>query len=151
MDYEYDVDSRETVTYELASISRRFVALIIDSMLSGAIGGAFGADGAWFLGGVVGLIVGVGYQWAFLVYNNGQTPGKMLLGLRVIKVDGTPIEHIDAVMRYVGYTINTWFLMLGWLWAIVDDNRQGFHDKLARTYVIRVPEQEKEKNKRVTV
>lgn len=148
MNYEYE---RDTVTYELAPLPTRFLALVIDTMISSAIGGALGANGSWFLAGLVGLVVGIGYQWGFLVYNNGQTPGKMLLGLRVIKVDGSPIEHIDAVMRYIGYTINTWILMLGWLWAVVDDNRQGFHDKLARTYVIKVPEHEKQKNKSVTV
>lgn len=122
--------------YRLADNGTRFVALVIDSILVGIIGGIFGANDLWFLGGIIGFLVGVGYQWVFLTRNNGQTPGKMVMGIRVIKADGTPIEDIDAVLRYLGYLINSPFLFIGWLWAFIDPNRQGWHDKLARTYVV---------------
>lgn len=123
-------------SYQLAGIGPRFMALIIDGILGGIIAGALGADDRWFLGSVVGFLVNVAYQWFFLTRNNGQTPGKMLLGIRVIKVDGTPITAIDAVLRYLGYLINSPVFMIGWLWAFIDPERQGWHDKLARTYVV---------------
>lgn len=123
--------------YTLANNGARFLALFIDSILSGIIGGAFGANDQWILGGVMGFAVGVGYQWLFLTRNNGQTPGKMALGIRVIKTDGTALTFTDALMRYIGYLINSAVFMIGWFWAFFDENRQGWHDKLARTYVVR--------------
>ncbi len=122
--------------YQLASFGVRLVALIVDTILVGAIGGALGADSP-VIGGVIGFMVGAGYHWLFLTRNNGQTPGKMFMRIQVVKVDGTPINAVDAVIRYAGYGINSALFMLGWLWALVDDNQQGFHDKLARTYVVR--------------
>jgi uncharacterized RDD family membrane protein YckC len=133
---------KSSVVYRLADIPSRFFALLIDGAVVGAIGGALGANNSFFLSGVVSLVVGVGYQWIFLTRNHGQTPGKMLLGIRVVKVDGSEITDLDAVMRYIGYTINSALLMLGWIWAFIDTNQQGFHDKLARTYVIKVEKDE---------
>jgi len=123
--------------YILANNFIRFLALFIDLILVGIIGGVFGANDQWFLGGVVSFAVGVGYQWLFLTRNNGQTPGKMVFGIRVIKTDGSAFTFTDALMRYVGYLINWAALGIGWFWAFFDENRQGWHDKLARTYVVR--------------
>jgi len=123
-------------SYRLANISTRFFAFIIDSVLVAAIGGAFGANDEWLLGGIIGFIIGVGYQWVFLTRNNGQTPGKMFMGIRVVKADGTQISEIDVLMRYIGYLINSAVIGLGWLWAFIDPQKQGWHDKLARTYVV---------------
>lgn len=124
-------------TYRLAENGTRFIALIIDSIIIGVVGSIFGANDQWFLGGIIGFAVNAAYQWYFLTRSNGQTPGKMLLNIRVIKVDGTPIDGTDAVLRTLGYYINTAVLFLGWLWAFVDSQQQGWHDKLARTYVVR--------------
>lgn len=140
MDYSYD-----TTTYELADTGKRLMALIVDTMILGAITGILFAGASW-TGGAVGLIGTIVYQWAFLVHNNGQTPGKMLLHLRVIKADGSTISDTDAILRAVGYHVNSWILGLGWIWALVDSNHQGFHDKIARTYVV-MAEDSKEKRK----
>lgn len=132
-----DMKSKHADTFELAETTQRFFALLIDTLLFGFIAGIFGINGDWFGGGILGFIAGTAYQWYFLTHHNGQTPGKMLLGLQVIKTDGTEIADIDAVMRTLGYTINTFALLLGWIWVLVDSERQGWHDKLARTYVIK--------------
>lgn len=132
-----DVKAKHAETYELATITQRFIALVVDTLLFGFIAGFFGISGDWFGGGILGFIAGAAYQWYFLTRHDGQTPGKMLMGLQVIKTDGTEIEDIDAVMRTLGYTVNTFALLLGWLWVFVDDESQGWHDKLARTYVIK--------------
>jgi uncharacterized RDD family membrane protein YckC len=127
-----------TTTYPLAGIGARAVALFIDNFLSAAIGGILGGNDQWFLGSVVGFLVGFGYQWLFLTRNNGQTPGKMFMGIKVIKVDGTAISDFDVLMRYIGYFVDSFVFGLGWLWAAFDPERQAWHDKLARTYVVSV-------------
>ena len=127
---------RDTVSYELADISTRFMALIIDSLILGAITGAlFGAARETGFG--LGFLVGVAYQWYFLTRHKGQTPGKMMMKIRVVKTDGSPLDDVTPVLRYVGYYINSAVIMLGWLWATWDDQRQGWHDKIANTVVVR--------------
>jgi uncharacterized RDD family membrane protein YckC len=41
-------------------------------------------------------------------------------------------------MRYIGYFIDSFVFGLGWIWAAFDPERQAWHDKLARTYVVSV-------------
>ncbi|NWF68063.1 MAG: RDD family protein [Chloroflexi bacterium] len=133
-------DSSVLETFELASIGSRLFALIIDNILigiiSGIVGGVSGSDG-----GVIGFITYFlllsGYQWYFLLYRNGQTPGKSAMHIRVIKTDGTPMSGSDAVLRALGYVINNALLGLGWLWALFDSSYQGIQDKLANTYVVK--------------
>jgi uncharacterized RDD family membrane protein YckC len=140
------MDDMDTKVYELADIGERFIALVIDSFIVGAIGGTVGVGGGGLGGGgILGFIVGAGYQWYFLTQQNGQTLGKMLMNIRVIKTNGEPIADADAILRYIGYLINTPIIMLGWIWAFIDPNQQGWHDKLAETYVIKV-EKDKQKN-----
>lgn len=123
-------------TYRLADIGTRFIALIIDNILVSIVGGFFGANGEWFMAGVIGFLVGAAYQWFFLTRNNGQTPGKMFLNVRVVKTDGTAISDLDAILRAVGSVISGTFFALGYLWAFFDPQRQTLHDKLSRTYVV---------------
>lgn len=123
-------------TYELAGMGERFVAILIDGIIQGVIAGvlfgAFREPGAG-----ASFIVGLIYYWYFWTRQNGQSPGKQLMRIRVVKADGTPISDVDAVIRYIGYYINSVLLMLGWLWAFADSNRQGLHDKIVSTYVVK--------------
>jgi uncharacterized RDD family membrane protein YckC len=68
------------------------------------------------------------------------TPGKLMLRLRIVDA-GTGGEPglRQWCLRYVGYILSTLPLLLGFLWAAWDPRRQGWHDKLAGTVVIRVP------------
>jgi uncharacterized RDD family membrane protein YckC len=65
----------------------------------------------------------------------GQTPGQGLMGVRVVRVNGDRITFWPAVRRWLGYIVSA-ILFLGFLWVLVDDRRQGFHDKIAGTVVI---------------
>jgi uncharacterized RDD family membrane protein YckC len=67
----------------------------------------------------------------------GRTPGKMLLGLRVIQASGDPITPGIAFLRWVGYLISGPLFCLGFLWVAFDGRKQGWHDKIAATLVIR--------------
>lgn len=130
---------RESATYELAGIGERFIAIIIDgiiqAVIGGVLGGIFGNFGA---GAGLGFIIGLGYYWYFWTRQNGQTPGKSLMKIRVVKANGTELTDADAIIRYIGYYINSIVFMLGWILAIFDSNRQGIHDKLVSTYVVKV-------------
>lgn len=132
----YDKPKRGVVDFELADTGTRFVALIIDSIILGIITGVLTRPGL-VVGGFASFVVGVIYQWYFLTQQNGQTPGKRMMGIRVVKVNGEPLQAADVLVRYVGYFINSAAFMLGWIWALFDSKSQGWHDKLAGTYVVR--------------
>ena len=66
------------------------------------------------------------------------TPGKMALRLRVVDAQtGQAISTPKAIGRYLGYYVSVFTLMLGFIWVGIDKKKQGFHDKLAGTVVIR--------------
>jgi uncharacterized RDD family membrane protein YckC len=66
------------------------------------------------------------------------TPGKMALRLRVVDANtGKAISSPKAVGRYLGYYVSAIPLLLGFIWVGIDKKKQGFHDKLAGTVVVR--------------
>jgi len=79
-------------------------------------------------------------SWAYYVAFTalyGATPGKMLLGIRVVKTDGRPVDWLTAFMReVVGKTLSALLLGLGYLWAFFHPKRQAWHDLIADTLVV---------------
>lgn len=66
----------------------------------------------------------------------GRTPGKGLLGLRVIQTDGLPPTIGRSFLRLVGYLVSIVVFFLGFLWVLIDDERKGWHDHMAGTWVV---------------
>lgn len=66
----------------------------------------------------------------------GRTPGKRLLGLRVVAADGGRVRLGRAVGRCAGYLLSAIPLYAGFLWVLVDPERRGWHDRLAGTRVV---------------
>ncbi len=121
-----------------ASLFTRFAAILIDSLIVGIFSTIVGIfTGDQILGVGIGFLVGLFYNVYFWTSRAGQTPAKSLLSIRVVSKDGGAVTVLQAVIRYVGYYINTFVLLLGWLWAIVDGENEGLHDKLAGTRVVR--------------
>ncbi|HTP25298.1 MAG TPA: RDD family protein, partial [Anaeromyxobacteraceae bacterium] len=69
----------------------------------------------------------------------GQTPGKMLLGLKVVRTDGEAVGFGRALVRWLGQCLSLLLLGLGFLMVAFSGRKQGLHDKIAGTYVIRHP------------
>ena len=86
---------------------------------------------------LIGAVIAIGYPVGFWVLL-GQTPGKLLMGLRIARINGQPLTIRRALLRYVGYWLSAIPLGLGFLWVLADDRRQAWHDKLAGTYVVYV-------------
>jgi hypothetical protein len=101
-------------------------------------------------GGIVGFVrsigddLGIGFGWgavyftSFLALWGGYTPGKRLLGIRVIRLDGKPMGWWRSFERFGGYAASLSTGLLGFLQILWDRNRQGLHDKAVETVVIRV-------------
>ena len=145
---------------KLAGLTRRFVALIIDAFVIAIVTVAIMAAGDGFaplydamysddelaltaafnqfqtdtVG--INLLVSALYNALLMTWLNGQTLGKLMLRIRVVKKNGRRINLLDALLRNVfGYTVSQ-ILLLGYLWAIVDDEQQAWHDKMAATIVV---------------
>jgi uncharacterized RDD family membrane protein YckC len=69
---------------------------------------------------------------------NGQTPGKMLLRLRVIQASGEPVTPGTAFLRWAACLISGLVFWLGFFWIALDSRKQGWHDKIAMTFVVRL-------------
>ena len=83
-----------------------------------------------------GLIVSVLYYVVAWAKGGGQTIGNFSCMMRIVGTNGQPIGWGKAILRYVGYYISGIPLAIGFIWAAFDKRRQGWHDKIARTYVI---------------
>lgn len=67
----------------------------------------------------------------------GATPGKMVFGLRVVSVDGSPIEIWQGVLRVFGYWLDGVTLGIGFLMVLFTAEKRGLHDFVANTMVVR--------------
>lgn len=113
---------------------------------------------------VIGLIAFVGvafpmFYHVLMVMLGGQTLGHRIMGMRVIKTGGRGVGFLSSFLRAAYGSLPTFIsalillitrvntdllssgllvvVVFGFLWALFDSNKQGFHDKLARTYVVR--------------
>jgi uncharacterized RDD family membrane protein YckC len=85
-----------------------------------------------------GTVLSISYAVFFTGYC-GQTPGKMALRIKVIRTDGAPITYGRAALREVlGKFVSGILLGIGYLMVAFDSKKQGLHDKIADTYVIKL-------------
>jgi uncharacterized RDD family membrane protein YckC len=69
----------------------------------------------------------------------GTTVGGMVCNLRIVRTDGDAMAPFDAVVRALASVLSFAALGLGFLWILRDPERQAWHDKIAGTYVVKVP------------
>ena len=76
--------------------------------------------------------------FTFFTYWGGQTPGKMLMRVRVVTKDFGNLTLLRAFARTLCYFLSSLFLGLGFLIAAFDRDKRALHDLIAKTYVVRV-------------
>jgi len=87
--------------------------------------------------------LGRSFGWAAVYFSaltawwNGQTIGKKLFGIRVVRIDGKNIDLWESVGRYGGYSAGIATGFLGFLQIYWDGNRQTIQDKISETMVVR--------------
>lgn len=120
-------------------VSIPIVALFLAVGVGGAVGSAGGDEG--ILAGAVGLplLLFLAYAaWALVLFARGTTPGKRILNMHVIKESGQRATFGTMFFReWIGKWLSGVVFGIGYLWVLFDDNRQGWHDKLASTFVVR--------------
>ena len=161
------IDTPENVTfsYEVAGIGSRFMAAMLDTLLLGLLqvivigsaililtqldsanpGGASidsGGQAAWWLFGILAFISFLffwGYYIFFEALWNGQTPGKRWVGLRVIRLDGTPVGISEVVIRNLVRTLDLLPTAygVGVITMFINSNSRRLGDLAAGTVVVR--------------
>ena len=128
-------------TGEKIGFLTRTLAFIVDSILLGVVTGiltgvVFGGDldRGQGLSTILGLAYYV-YFWSSA--GGGQTLGMKALAIKVVKTDGTALSVTTAIIRYVGLIVAFLCLFIGVIWVAFDANKQGWHDKIAGTYVVK--------------
>jgi uncharacterized RDD family membrane protein YckC len=86
----------------------------------------------------LGFLIALAYftgMWAW----KGTTIGGIVIGLKVVRVDGDPVTFAVALVRALAAAFSIVVLFLGFLWIAWDAERQGWHDKIAGTVVLKLP------------
>lgn len=117
---------------QLVGFGPRFLAILIDGVLLVIVAGILRAFNLTALVTLVDIAYFV-YFWS----TTGVTIGNRAMNIRVTKVDGSPLDVGTGIIRYVGYVISMIAIFIGLLWVIWDPNKQGWHDKMANTVVVR--------------
>ena len=89
-------------------------------------------------GTVLLTLIVIGY-YTFFWTLVGFTPGKALLGLKVVRKNGEKISFGRSLLRFFSYWISIIPLGLGFFWVLWDPKRQAWHDKIAGTQVLYIP------------
>jgi uncharacterized RDD family membrane protein YckC len=84
---------------------------------------------------IVNLLVGMAYE-VYFVSTRGATPGKMALGLKIIRADGSPVPPGLALGRYFAHWISGALLFIGYIMAAFDSQKRALHDRICETRVI---------------
>lgn len=75
------------------------------------------------------------FVWMIGMY--GATVGKMVMKIKITKEDGGKVSYSDALLREIASYLSFVVLCLGFLNIIWDGKKQGWHDKIAKTVVVK--------------
>lgn len=140
----------------LAGFWKRVAAYLVDSLIVGVVGGMIGFVLGLFAlplamagdesgaGAVlvqlaiqlVSMAITAAYYAGFHASRGGATPGKMLIGIKVVRTDGSRISVLRGVGRYFGALLSGLVLCIGYLMAAFTGRKQALHDMLCDTLVV---------------
>jgi uncharacterized RDD family membrane protein YckC len=133
--------TRDHIRAKLASPLKRLGAQMIDSTIPG-LGMALVAwltlaSGAGVFNVVRNIGIVIWAVWSMILFSNGMTPGKWVLGLYVVDESGDTASFMRMLVReFIGKPLSTIVFGLGFAWILIDREQQGWHDKLVDTYVV---------------
>jgi len=154
-----DVVIRGTGEVIYAGFWRRVAAYLVDTMLVGVVsqvlGGAIGFIGGMMMAAspnqdelsvgqilvmllsfVVSLGLGIFYYAWFHSSQNAATPGKLLVGIKVVRPNGERISFLRGIGRSFASYLSGFFFCIGYIMAAFTDRKQALHDMLCDTWVV---------------
>jgi uncharacterized RDD family membrane protein YckC len=149
LDFSSSPDDRahpQTALVPVASLGQRRCAAALDTLFIGFTCGGFLAL-FHYLGGqitvqktdciVYGLVLYLFYAQYFSLFTTlaGTTPGMQLCGLSCVRLDGSLPDTRQLLWRGFGYLLSGATIFLGFLWAIWDEDRFTWQDRISQTYI----------------
>jgi len=137
------------VDYKLIGLGERTVAFLIDGIILltyitvmenlVALSDIFNAD-SWTQRGVLGLLILPAFFYSLICHITlgGRTIGKIILKIKVVKVDGSPTEWYNLMVRWMLRIIDIWlfFASIGVISILLSEKKQRVGDAAAGTIVI---------------
>jgi len=143
-----------------AGFWRRYIALGIDAYIVGLIGFlvlllvilifipltfhcdfvTFQSKYGKFWRGIIVQLIGWGVMLGYFVVMHGKygaTLGKMIMRIKIVRIDYSPISYKIAMIRCLGFLLSIATFGIGFLLAAFDSHKQSLHDKIAKTYVVK--------------
>ncbi len=137
------------VSQELAGFWRRLVALIIDSLLVGVVGGVIGTVISLPMGAdtqtTQGIVSSINFILALLYFGilwsqRGQTVGYMALGMRLVRTDGGGIGILRAMARFLlielSFSLCVIPAIISAFMVGTGQRKQAIHDLIVDTVVV---------------
>ena len=121
----------ETLSYPRVGFWERMGAGFLDILLVSILGSITHH-------GPLGFLIALAYFTGMWTWK-GTTIGGIVLGLKVVRMDGQPVTFAVALVRALAAAFSIVVLFLGFLWIAWDSEKQGWHDKIAGTVVLKLP------------
>jgi uncharacterized RDD family membrane protein YckC len=136
---------------EYAGFWRRFLPYIIDLMIGfvilvlslellSAIHNHIFALGVDLINSL-GFLIAILFSAMLTIFcwtHWGMTLGKFIFRIKVVDKNGNKLTYDKSFIRLVGYTLSAIILYLGYLWIAFDEKKQGLHDKMAESFVVKL-------------
>lgn len=156
-DYSDILDAPSTTEHKgYAGFWLRLAAYIVDAIIVGVVqygigfimlGGSFMAmsaedmEGGMPPGMALWYLLSIAIQWVYFAYQESSptqaTIGKKLVGIKVTDMNGERISFLNATGRHFAKIISAVILLIGFLMVAFTEKRQGLHDILAKTLVVK--------------
>jgi uncharacterized RDD family membrane protein YckC len=126
------------VAFPKATFAERLGALMLDAIAVAIVAQLLSLDRHGDPGNRLIVLLALVYHVGFWTWR-ATTPGGMILQLRVTRIDGKKLEFPESLVRGLTGIFSLVVAGLGFLWMLWDPERQTWHDRVAGTYVVKVP------------
>jgi uncharacterized RDD family membrane protein YckC len=121
----------DELAYPRAGFWERMGAAFLDMVIVGVVAGLTHVA-------PLGLLIALAYFAGMWTWKQ-TTIGGIVIGLKVVRIDGRPFTFVTAIVRALAAIFSVIVLFFGFIWIGWDVEKQGWHDKIAGTVVVRLP------------
>jgi uncharacterized RDD family membrane protein YckC len=126
------------LAFPRAAFGERLGAFVLDAIAIAIIAQLLSPDHDGDPGSRLFVLLGLIYHVGFWTWR-ATTPAGMILNLRVVRADGRKLDFPESLVRGLTGIFSLVVAGLGFLWMLWDPERQTWHDRVAGTYVVKVP------------